>query len=161
MTDRAAHQPKGAAAVGRISDYDPLSVAAITYLRMWCESPDTQHAMMEELVDTLGAARGHRAIEAMSDLCSLCVKHGRRPFCRHGLHCSCVGADEACFAQLVSEAVDGDREDAMLIAILMVRPDLAPMAASHAARFGVALRQMSLKVPRASPPQYSGRRMLH
>lgn len=67
---------------------------------------------------------------------------------RHALHCKCLGADEACFANFIATAATGEREDAMLIATLIVRADVAPLIASLAAEVGLAFRQMQLAAPR-------------
>ena len=58
---------------------------------------------------------------------------------RHHPKCPCLGADEACFANLVAEAVWGVREDAMLFAMLIVRADCAPGLVALAEQFGLAL----------------------
>ena len=55
---------------------------------------------------------------------------------RHSVTCKCLGSDESCFANFIATATDGQREDAMLIATLLVRADMAPLVASLAADFG-------------------------
>jgi len=145
----AALAHRGAAAVAVIDDFDGLTAAAVIYLRMWCEGPETQTNVMNDLINTLGRGRGHNAVAAFAELCSMCVRHGRRPLCRHGLNCRCVGADEASFAHFVASAADGEREDAMMIAMLLVRPDMAPALTSLAADFGLALKQMNLAAPKS------------
>ena len=147
MTNTIEH--RGSATVGHLQDFDGIAAASIIYLRMWCTGPETQASFIADLTNTLGVDRGNKAIEAFAELCSVCVRHGRRPLARHGLHCKCVGADEASFAHFVATAAEGDREDAMLIAILLVRPDVAPIITSLAADFGLALKQMNLAAPRA------------
>ncbi len=154
MTPAPDH--RGGATVGHLQDYDAITAASIVYLRMWCNSADTQASMAHDLIATLGVGRGRKAVEAFAELCGMCVQHGRRPLCRHALHCKCVGADEASFAHFIAAATEGDRDDAMLIAILLVRPDVAPIITSLAADFGLALKQMNLATPRAiaqMPPQ--------
>jgi len=139
---------RGAATVGHVQDYDAITAAAVIYLRMWCESKETQTNVMNDFVQTLGMKRGRRAIEALGELCGLCIRHGRRPLCRHGVHCKCVGADEASFGHFIATAAEGEREDAMLFATLFVRPDVAPIISSLAADFGLALKQMNLAAPK-------------
>ncbi|MDX8346358.1 hypothetical protein SLH49_00010 [Cognatiyoonia sp. IB215446] len=116
---------------------------------------------MKDILNTLGETRGSNAIASFSELCSICVQHGRRPFCRHALKCRCVGADEASFAHFVATAAEGDRDDAMLIAILMVRPDMAPVLTSLAADFGLALKQMNLAAPKAVAQMRAHQPVLH
>ncbi|MEL6104228.1 MAG: hypothetical protein AAFR68_23370, partial [Pseudomonadota bacterium] len=81
-------------------------------------------------------------------LCDLCVRHGRRPLMRHNVTCKCLGADESCFANFVGYASEGDREDALLIATTMVRPDVAPALVGVAQEFGLALKRMAIKANR-------------
>ncbi|MEL6683779.1 MAG: hypothetical protein AAFN63_19350 [Pseudomonadota bacterium] len=147
MTDAPSH--RGAATVGYLQDFDAVAAASIVYLRMWCDSAETQASVMHDLTHTLGLGRGRKAIKALGELCGMCITHGRRPLCRHGLHCKCVGADEASFAHFIASAADGARDDAMLIAIHLVRPDVAPIVTSLATDFGLALKQMNLAAPRA------------
>ena len=67
-----------------------------------------------------------------------------------------MGSDEACFANFIATAVDGEREDTLLIATLLVRPDIAPIIASLATQFGLALKRMQMKATSdaiASAPQ--------
>ena len=157
----AIQEHRGFATVGHLQDYDGLTAAAVIYLRMWCDGAQTQAGVMNDLIDTLGTTRGHSAIAALAELCSMCVRHGRRPLCRHGLKCRCVGADEASFAHFVSTAATGEREDAMMIAILLVRPDMAPALTSLATDFGLALKQMNLAAPKAIAEMPNGQPVLH
>ncbi|WP_245706594.1 hypothetical protein [Ruegeria marina] len=59
---------------------------------------------------------------------------------RHDLGCACVGADEACFAHLIASAATGAHEDALMLAALIVRPDLAPALVALSEQFGLALQ---------------------
>lgn len=140
---------RGGATVAHLQDYDAITAASVVYFRMWCNGADTQATVVDDLTTTLGMGRGQMAAAAFSDLCGMCALHGRRPMMRHALHCKCVGADEASFAHFIATAAEGDRDDAMLIAILLVRPDVAPIITSLAADFGLALKQMNLAAPRA------------
>ena len=67
---------------------------------------------------------------------------------RHAVECKCLGADEACFANFVALAATGAQEDAMLIATLLVRADVAPQITSLATNFGLGLQQMRPAAPR-------------
>ena len=159
MTDAPDH--RGAATVGHLQDFDAITAASIVYLRMWCNSAETQASVMHDLTNTLGMGRGRRAVEAFAELCGMCMQHGRRPLCRHALTCQCVGADEASFAHFIATAAEGDRDDAMLIAILLVRPDVAPIVTSLAADFGLALKQMNLAAPNATTQMPTHHTTLH
>lgn len=136
---------RGAAPVGRISDLPPLEVSTVLYLRLWCDGPRAQEQVWNDFAGRLGPAAGREAVRALEDLCSLCARHGRRAFMRHQPTCECLGADEACFANLVAHAVEGEREDALLIATLLVRPDVSLLLASAAQTFGLALKRMALR----------------
>ena len=67
---------------------------------------------------------------------------------RHHVTCECLGADESCFANFIGYASEGEREDALLIATTLVRPDMAPTLVGLAQDFGFALRRMALKTER-------------
>ena len=156
---------RGASAVGHLADLDAVEAAAVICLRIWCDGPDARARMRRDLAGALGACEGQGpALEAFEQLCALCARYGRRPLMRHGLHCTCLGADEACFANIVGAAAGGDREDAMLIASLIVRADMAPSLAGLAEVFGLALKRMSLKEAPNEAPTSPGRtqdRTLH
>lgn len=152
MTD--AHPPRGGAPVGYLTELDSVEAASVLYLRLWSDGPDAQAQILNDFATALGADRGKRALQSFESLCSLCAQHGRRPLMRHSVRCKCIGADESCFANFVAAAATGNREDAMLIATLLVRPDVAPLIASLAADFGLALTQMRLAAPRDLTPQH-------
>ena len=143
---------RGAAAVGQICDLQPLEGSAVLYLRLWCDGPAAQEQVWNDFAGRLGPAAGREAIGALEDLCSLCARHGRRALMRHQPTCECLGADEACFANLVAHAVEGEREDALLIATLLVRPDVSPLLASAAQTFGLALKRMALRTDHKAEP---------
>ena len=85
---------------------------------------------------------------AFETLSALCAQYGRRPLMRHGLDCKCVGADESCFANFIGYASEGAREDAMLMATNLVRPDMALVLVGLAEEFGFALKHMAIKARR-------------
>ena len=72
--------------------------------------------------------------------------HARRPLMRHAPGCPCAGADECVFARFVALAAEGAREDAILIAALIVRTDIALTLAIRAETVG--LRLMRGRTPR-------------
>jgi hypothetical protein len=143
-----SHGKPGSAPVGFISDLEAVEAASVVYLRLWCDGPEEQASVWNDFASMLGPARGRKALKSFEELCSLCCQYGRRPLMRHSLHCKCLGADESCFANFISAAATGERKDAMLIATLLVRPDMAPILTSLAADVGQALRQMKLCAPR-------------
>ena len=143
-----AHQNRGGAPVGFITELGSIEAASVIYLRLWCDGPVAQAQVWNDFANGLGPDQGHKAIQSFEELCRLCARHGRRPLMRHSVQCKCLGADESCFANFIATAVDGAREDALMIATLLVRPDVAPLIASLAANFGLALKRMNLASPR-------------
>tara|TARA_B110000908_G_scaffold60280_1_gene73204 strand:- start:279 stop:752 length:474 start_codon:yes stop_codon:yes gene_type:complete len=150
MTD--AQQNRGGAPVGFITELDSIEAASVIYLRLWCDGPDAQAQVWNDFASGLGPDQGRKAVQSFEELCRLCARHGRRPLMRHSVQCKCLGADESCFANFIATAADGEREDALLIATLLVRPDVAPLITSHATNFGLALKRMNLASPREIQP---------
>ena len=141
-------QNRGGAPVGFIDELDSIGAASVVYLRLWCDGPDAQAQVWNDFATGLGTDQGRKALKSFEDLCALCSSHGRRPLMRHSVQCRCLGADESCFATFIETAATGEREDAMLIATLLVRPDVAPLVASLAADVGLAFMRMRLTAPR-------------
>lgn len=135
---------RGGAPVGFITELGPVEAGAVLYLRLWCAGPDAQAQVWNDFATALGAETGRKALKSFESLCELCVRHGRRPLMRHRVGCKCLGADESCFANFIGYASDGEREDALLIATTLVRPDMAPALVGYAQQFGLALRRMAL-----------------
>ena len=129
--------PLGGAPVGHIETLQPLEGLSVRALRRWCDGG--AEALAEDLGWALGEDHGERAARAFDALCRHCLSGCRRPLMRHG-GCPCLGADEAAFAQLVQTATEGEREDALMLACWMVRPDLAPALVHLAQMAGLALR---------------------
>ena len=150
---------RGATPVGQLTDLDPMEQAAVLCLRLWSDGPRGQAQIHRDLAEALGPGAGNGAATALDDLCALVACHGRRPLMRHQHGCRCLGGDEACFASLVALAVEGDREDALLMAMLLVRPDIAPPLVAAAQTFGLSLRRMALKARDGMEPAAS--RKLH
>lgn len=152
---------RGGAPVGFLTDLDRIEATSILYLRLWSSGHDAQSKVRTDLTDGLGHDRGHRTFQSFEDLSSLCARHGRRPLARHAVQCRCIGSDELCFANFMATATDGDREDALLIATLLVRADVAPLIASLATNFGLALRRMHLSAPPDIPILNHASKTLH
>lgn len=135
---------RGAAPVGFVSELPQIEAASVIYLRLWCEGPELQEEVWSDFRSAFGDEYGQTLRESFHDLCGMCCVHGRRPLMRHSVECKCLGADESCFATFVSAAADGEREDALMMATLIVRPDLAPIVTSLATQIGLALKKMQL-----------------
>lgn len=143
-----AQEKRGGMPVGFISELDGIEAASVIYLRLWCNGPDRQADVWNDFASSLGTIQGRKALQSFEDLCRLCSQHGRRPLMRHSVNCKCLGSDESCFANFIATAATGERDDAMLIATLLVRPDVAPLITSLAADFGLALLRMNLCAPK-------------
>ncbi|XDA98681.1 hypothetical protein AB1M95_01895 [Sulfitobacter sp. LCG007] len=138
---------RGAAPVAQIADLSEVEAAAVIYLRLWCEGPESQSRVWTDFVNALGPERGRNALKSFEHLFGLCVEHRRRPMMRHSVNCACVGSDEACFCNFILTAIEGDREEALMIATLLVRADLAPALTSLAMEYGLALKTMFQACP--------------
>lgn len=114
--------------------------------RLKCSGPDSQAKVWNDFASILGTIQGRKSLQSFVDLCRLCSQHRRRPLMQHQIDCKCLGSDESCFANFT--ATTTDRGVAMLIATLVVRPDMAPMITSLTADFGLALKRMNLRAPK-------------
>ncbi|MBQ2262618.1 MAG: hypothetical protein II336_14770 [Loktanella sp.] len=121
---------------------DDLDACCVIYLRLWCDGPDGRAAVRRDLDNGLGPRRAATAIEAFETLISLLSRHQRRKLMRHAVACPCLGADEATFAHFVATAATGEREEALWMAMLLVRPDMAMRLTAAASAFGLRIAQM-------------------
>jgi len=144
----SAQQKRGAAPVGYLAELDGIEAASVIYLRLWSDGPEAREKVLNDFSMGLGGDQARNAIKSFHQLCSLCGTHGRRPLMRHSVECKCLGADESCFANFIATAAEGDREDAMLFATLLVRVDMAPLITACAVDVGLALKRMHLSAPR-------------
>lgn len=151
MTD--AEMQRGGVAVGQLRDLGAVEAGAVLYLRLWADGPDGRDSARSDFDLSLGRDSGRNTAAVLEQIFNLCSRYGRRPLIRHGLTCACVGADESCFANMIAAASDGAREDAMMMASLIVRADLAPCLVNLAESLGLALRRMSLDSHVAAEPQ--------
>lgn len=138
----AEGQMRGAAPVAYLGELSEIEAGVVICLRLWCEDVGARNTMWNGLARELGPERGRETLKAFERLFALMLEHGRRPIMRHGMHCHCVGADEAVLANLVSTAAGGDLEEAILISTLIVRADFAHVLAEQACRLGLGLRAM-------------------
>ncbi len=134
------HHPPGAAPVSRLSDLTPLEQRVVIYTRLWSDGRLGQAEVWRDLIERRGLAPARFATETLETLLRQIVTHGRRPLQRHAPHCPCVGGDECILARFVALAAEGAREDAILMATLMVRADISFSLAHVAEEFGLAIR---------------------
>ncbi|RFP88758.1 hypothetical protein DZK27_07545 [Rhodobacteraceae bacterium 63075] len=141
----AAVGKRGGVPVGYLWELSNVEATAVLCLRLWNhEAQDNDFPALGDTMRALGPDECARLRDVFEQICALCARHGRRPLVRHSPGCDCLGADEACFANFIATASEGDREDAMLIASMLVRADMAPGLASLAESFGLSLKRMSL-----------------
>lgn len=147
---------RGGAPVGYVAELDAVEAGAVMYLRLWCDGAESQATVCDDFFRGLGTEHGREALNSLEQLCSLCVSYGRRPLMRHQVTCKCLGADESCFANFVAAATEGAHEDAMMIATILVRADMAPSLVGLAQSVGLALKRMTRRAAPATdwvPPQ--------
>ncbi len=147
-----AASKRGAAPVGFVTDLPAFEARAILYLRLWCGGRDGQNQVWNDFASAFGSQTGKNTLQDFEALVDMLLAHARRPLMRHQIGCSCVGADEAAFANFLAAAAEGAREDAMLLASLMARPDMAPVLTAMAIPVGTAL----LRLERAPSPKPTG-----
>lgn len=83
---------------------------------------------------------------SFAEFFDLVAGHARRPLCGHAVDCPAVCSDECVLARFVALAAEGAREEAILIASLLVRPDVALYLAGYAERVGLALMREQLRL---------------
>lgn len=152
---------RGGAAVGRLVDLDPVEAVSVVCLRRWSEGASAQAGLRQEFCATLGEAEGAALEQGLDLLCDTCINEARRPLMRHPIGCLCVGADEACFARFIASAAEGDREDAMLLASLIVRTEMAFMIVDTARQVGLGFHRLALRARRGATAPTSATATLH
>ncbi|MEF3049046.1 hypothetical protein V3C85_17705 [Tabrizicola sp. L79] len=153
-----AERRRGAAPVGHLQELPPAELAAIVYLRAWCEGGAERQIISEDFRRVMGDAEGVHAVDTFNALMGVLLRNARRPIMRHGLGCRCFGGDESAFAQMLAAAVSQDRDDAMLFAATLVKGD----AAWAAVQLAVDLQQVFLRLTRmpsaSQPPKHGPKR---
>lgn len=144
---RTGGQPsRGGAPVGYLEELPPLEAASVLYLRLWSSGAESQARATEDFRTLLGDERGDAACGALAALVDVIARHSRRPLMRHGVGCKCLRGDEAAFANMVAAAAEEAQEDALILASLFMRPDMAFGAVTMAQEFGHALQRMVSRV---------------
>lgn len=136
---------RGAAPVGMLHELSSVELAAIVYLRAWCEGGTHRRMIAKDFGLVMGDGDGADAVEDFDALMNVLLKAARRPVMRHGLGCRCFGGDESAFANMMAAAVGRDRDDAMLFAGALMTGHSAWAAVQLAERLG----QVFLRLARA------------
>ena len=119
-------QIKGGSPVAIMSDLSWEEHLVIYYFRCCFVGSEALLEIHEEFSFYLGTETANKTIGALQFLFTKLQNSGRRRLVSHDLNCKCVGADENCFAQLVTRSTYADKNDAILIGILLTDADLAP-----------------------------------
>lgn len=136
--------------VDQMNQMDGLNRLTVAALRAWNAGGALRaHAL---LCDRMAEPMALAAFEALQDLTEVLGPHIRRPLRCHAPHCSCVGLDEAAFARFVQEAALGEREDALLLASLLVQARAILPLTDAAARLGLCLHRAARAAPRIPDP---------
>lgn len=126
--------PRGAARVGHLEDLELPEQLAILGFRQWCLAGP----------EALSRHFSPQASDQLAAFCQLCRDAARRPLARHGTECRCLGADESALATLLACARTDDRDDALMLAMLLVRGDHAPALVAAARSASLALCRQCL-----------------
>ena len=119
-------QIKGGSPVAIMSDLSWEEHLVIYYFRCCFEGSEALLEIHEEFRFYLGTEKASKTIRALQFLYNKLQNNGRRRLVSHDLNCKCVGADENCFAQLVTRSTYTDKKDSILIGLLLTDADLAP-----------------------------------
>ena len=125
--------------VGQIDELPQLEATLICCLRLFYESDEARDALKRSLLAHLGEGPGTAMFARFAEFCEMTRRFSRRPLKRRHAGCCAAGADECAFAAMVAAAAAGDREDAMLIAVCLVRPDVSPPLVALAEQVGLSL----------------------
>ncbi|EKE71785.1 hypothetical protein [Celeribacter baekdonensis] len=118
-----AQEAEGAEPVGRIDQLDDQGRMVVALMR-----------------GAQFAAKDSDIAKVYGQMMMVFERHARRPLMRHHPDCACLGADEAVMARFVRLAARGAREDAALMAMLLIRADIASMAVSLAEQLGLLIQ---------------------
>jgi hypothetical protein len=131
----------GRVSVGQLSEQPAFEACIVTYLRLWADGEESQIRLQQMLIELCGPTRGVHMTKRWAELVALFAQFHRRSITHHALDYPRLGADEAWFANFMATAATGEREDALMLATLMIRHDIAPMLADLAQQFGLGLTQ--------------------
>ena len=133
---------KGGSPVAVISDLSWEEHLVIYYFRCCFVGSEALLEVHEEFRFYLGTEMANKTIGALQFLFTKLQNGGRRRLVSHDLNCKCVGADENCFAQLVTRSTCVDKKDAILIGTLLTDADLAPELVYAAEEFAAGVRAL-------------------
>jgi hypothetical protein len=135
---------RGAVAVGQLHTLTAWQSLLVQHLRLWCDGPADQSKVRHDWNASLNATGGEVTLEVFDALIQCLQTYARRPLIRHELDCACLGADEAVFMQVVSDASDGHLDDAVMLAGLIALPAYAEQIAILAGQVGASFRATAI-----------------
>ncbi|TPE52650.1 hypothetical protein [Amaricoccus solimangrovi] len=145
-----AHRTPGAAPVARLAELPPLERRVVLYARLWSAGRLGQAEVWKDLIERHGPAGATCAAGHLDALLRETLAFARRPLQCHAPSCPCAGGDECVLARFVALAAEGAREDAILMATLMVRPDMSLILAAIAEDLGLLLMRGIAAAPPVS-----------
>lgn len=146
--------PRGAAAVGLLSDLAVQEQIAVLILRQWFNGAEARGAISQDLIRMLGREHAANAERSLAHLINLMVNYGRRPLMHHDLRCSCLGGDESTFAHLIAAASVADHEEAMAFALTIMPAAVAYEAVQTAETLGFALYAVANALKKSSASDF-------
>ena len=152
---------KGGSPVAVISDLSWEEHLVIYYFRCCFDGSEALLEVHEEFRFYLGIEIANKTIGALQFLFSKLQNNGRRRLVSHELNCKCVGADENCFAQLVTRSTYTDKNDAILIGILLTDADLAPELVYAAEDFAQGVQALLKIVSEVTRDSKSEKKVLY
>jgi len=131
---------RGAAAVGQLHAIDHWQALLVRHLRFWCEGPATRNDVRRFWQEHAHPAAGQETLARFDALVQQFLSCARRPLVRHGTGCDCLGADEAVFLQIVTDASEGRLDDAVMLSGYILMPAHAEHVALLAGQVGIDFR---------------------
>lgn len=125
----------------KVASLPPLQQAALEILRHALGEDSVDRTVPDRVASLLGPGRGARIAHLWAELLSLFDRFAHRPLPNRSLDDPVADSDETGFVRLVALGAEGDREDVMFMALMMVRADVSPIVASLAIQIGLSLRQ--------------------
>jgi hypothetical protein len=150
----SAPPQRGAAPVGFLHELPPVELAAIIYLRAWCEGGSSRQIIDKDFCLVMGKEAGAKADRSFDALMAMFLNNARRPVMRHGLGCKCFGGDESAFANMIAAAAGQDREDAQLFACTLMTGHAIWSAVQLALGLGQAFLRLATMPDRTLVPTH-------
>lgn len=123
----------------RVADLSGPEKRLLSMLRLWRLGPEAQERVWSDLADALGPPRARACLSAFEAFAGHLARAAWMPPAVNAPETGALSGDEDAICRIVAAAAEGLREDAMLHASFLVRPDaLLPLV--HAAeRTGLPL----------------------